>query len=1247
MSPPLPARLLGAGLLLLVGTSCGDRAVNPSPARTSEHAGSSLAPAVLHGGAPGSVRIISRFPDSTGTRGALFEELDAGTTGIDFVNPIDNDHPLSRLYIDGFASGGVAVGDVDGDGLVDLYLTRGPGRNALFRQTAPFRFEDITARAGLALGDVWSSGASFADVNGDGRLDLHVCVYDAPNKLFVNDGRGRFRDLAEEAGVAVKDASLMAHFQDYDADGDLDFYLLTNRLYRAGGLPTGKSTRRIDGKLELLPQYRRYYRLEHKGRRNYVVATKGRPDRLFENDGTGKFADVTAQAGIAGDSYGLSATWLDYDGDGDPDLYVANDFNDPDRLYQNRGDGTFRDVIGETVPYTPWFSMGSDAADMNNDGFVDLIVLDMSSTTHYKEKLNMGDMSKHRRFMDYAEPRQLMRNIYFINSGSGRFLEAAHLSGLSSSDWSWAVKLADFDNDSWTDVFITNGMTAELTNADLGRDQLRYLGREEWSYLKDEPRRTEPNMAFRNRDGLRFDKVAADWGLHHDGMSYAAAWADFDKDGHLDLIVANLDENVSLYRNRGNANRRLLVSLEGTDKNLHGIGAKVTARAGSLTQTRVLNPATGYLSSNEPILHFGFGHAPVVDELTITWPSGTEQILAGLETNAHLLIAEPKQSVTRKVARTQTMFVPLAQSNLARHTETPYDDFSHQPLLPNKLSQLGPGIAVEDLDGDGDEDFVVGAARGEKPHAHFTEEGRHFYGHFTAAEPETLCEDMAPLLFDADGDGDLDWFVVSGGVEHGDDRALLRDRLYVQVARGRFQRATSALPDITFSGSGAAAADPDRDGDLDLVIAGRVIPGHYPLSPGSVLLRNDTTVPDEPKFSDVTDTWAPGLRHLEMATSALWSDIDGDGWVDLFITSDWGPIRVFRNRRGRLEDFTAEAGLADFRGWWNGIAGRDLDNDGDVDYVATNLGGNTKYHPTPEHPSRIYYGAFGGDGRPKIVEAKVIGEAVLPLRGKSCSQDAMPFLRQKFPTYHDFASASLTEIYTDTALNRAQLFEVNTVSSAILLNSGSGHFKLVPLPDLAQIAPGFGVVATEVDGDGNADIYLVQNFFTPQRETGKMAGGLSLLLLGDGKGHFQPVWPNQSGLLLPGDAKGLATADFNADGWVDFAASVNDGRPKLFQNQLGTSSSSSHRPLAITLVGTKANSKAIGARVTVTSKAGRRQMAEVHAGGSYLSQSSNTLFFANPADDPAAKVAVRWPDGSSSRHAIAAAPRLVITQPAP
>ena len=1179
----------------------------------------------------------------------LFHLLSPEKSGVSFVNELQDDHPLRRIYILGFACGGIAIGDVDGDGRADIYCTGGPGDNVLYRQTGPLQFVDITSKAGVAASGSWSAGSEFVDVDNDGDLDIHVCNYDSPNLLYLNDGNGVFTEAGEQAGIAVRDASLSAHFADYDNDGDLDFYLLTNRLIRAGGLPTGKfSTVDAEGKPVLLPEFQRYYKIVRNRAGQYKVRTVGRPDRLFENDGKGRFRDVTTAAGIADRDYGLSATWLDADGDGLLDLYVANDFQDPDYLYRNKGDGTFENVVQDAMPHTTWFSMGSDAADMNNDGLIDLLVLDMAATTHYKDKIGMGDMSTFQQFMDHSNPRQLMRNALFVNSGTPRFLESAWLSGVAGSDWSWAVKLNDFDNDGHTDVFITNGMSADIRNPDAPPNSL--VGREEWDYYRKSGLQKETNLAFRNLGDLRFENVASAWGLDHLGSSYASASGDLDRDGDIDLVVASLDEQVRIYRN-DSGGHRVTFSLQGTTGNRFGLGATVRLESGGRKQMRFLNPMTGFVSCNEPIVQFGLGDSDTIDRLEIEWPGGRRQVFEGLEADTHYTIAEPADPSPalpqpEEPGERSPMFSPVPSITAAPHKETPFDDFALQPLLPNKLSQLGPGIAVGDPDGDGDEDFLVGAARSEALHLHRNEEGRISGELFAAGEDDRMSEDFAPLFFDANRDGDADLYVVSGGVEAESGSGQLRDRLYLNDGSGRYAKAPpGALPDAGISGGVAAAADFDRDGDLDLFVGGRLRRGEYPLSPGSHLLRNDSTGDGNAVFSDQTATLGPSLKSAGMVTSALWSDANGDGWIDLLLTIDWGPIRLLLNRKGTLEDVTNTCALASRTGWWNGIAGRDLDNDGDMDYIATNFGLNTKYHPSADHPARIYYGAFGENKKPRIVEAKVAADGgILPVRGKSCSQGAMPFVRRQFPTFHEFASATLPDIYSASALDKAAQFEVNTLESMALINDGKGNFQYRPLPTLAQISPGFGVVATEIDGDGRADVYLVQNFYHPQRETGKMAGGMSVLLSGDGSGSFREIWPNRSGLLVPQDAKGLSACDWNDDGWVDFAISVNDGEMRVFENRM--KAQTGNGMLAIRLAGRPGNPTAVGARVQVDLTDGSSQADEVRAGGSYLSQSSASLFFGLGTEGTVEQILVRWPDGVETTHRPKAGERkLTITPP--
>ena len=484
--------------------------------------------------------------NSVASDAARFERLNPDQTGVDFANRIDTSHPLKRLYYSGFACGGAAIGDIDGDGRPDLYLVSGPAENRLYRQVDNFKFEDITERAGVGGGTAWGAGAAMADVDNDGDLDIYVCNHDGPNSLYINDGKGRFTEEAQERGLDVRDASLMPTFCDYDKDGDLDVFLLTNRFYREGGRPKQPPTALKDGVPYILPEYAKYYGIVKTGPDTYKVDTVGRADRLLRNHGDGTFTDVTEESGIAGAGHGLAATWWDYDDDGWPDLYVGNDFDDPDHLWHNNGDGTFTDVIRQAVPHTSWFSMGADVADINNDGRLDYLTVDMSATTHYKQKTTMGAMGTKAKFLQTAEPRQYMRNAMLLNTGTTRFMEIAELAGLADSDWSWSVKMVDLDNDGWVDVHLTNGIPRDFGNSDMPLSLEARIGRTEWDHFENTAPRKEQNLAFRNTGRLRFEDVSRSWGLDHVGVSYAAAHGDLDGDGDLDLVVVNLDEPVSI-----------------------------------------------------------------------------------------------------------------------------------------------------------------------------------------------------------------------------------------------------------------------------------------------------------------------------------------------------------------------------------------------------------------------------------------------------------------------------------------------------------------------------------------------------------------------------------------------------------------------------------------------------------------------------------------------------------------------------
>ncbi len=755
------------------------------------------------------------------------------------------------------------------------------------------------------------------------------------------------------------------------------------------------------------------------------------------------------------------------------------------------------------------------------------------------------------------------------------------------------------------------------------------VGQTEWDVFEDTPTRPDQNLAFQNLADLRFQDVSRDWGLDHVGMSVAAAHADLDRDGDLDLVVVNLDEPVSLYRNDSVDKHRVLLRLAGTRSNRYGIGAVIRLKSEQGAQIRQLIPMTGYLSSNEPLIHFGLGPDTTIDRLTVEWPGGQVQQFENLPADRYYTITEPEGSVAAppQTAPQRAQFEPVArQMGLDYvHQEIPFDDFARQPLLPNKLSQLGPGLAWGDSDGDGDEDLFVGGAAGQAG-ALYVNQGQGRFARLRNGpwSEDKASEDMAPLWLDGDGDGDLDLLVTSGSGEFEPGEPLLQDRWYLNDGSGKFQKAPQGtLPAAAHFSSTAAAADFDGDGDLDLFIGGRVIPGKYPLAPISRLLRNHGG-----RFTDVTDDLAPTLRQVGLVTGALWSDADNDGQIDLLVTLEWGPVRFFHNLEGKLIDQTQTARLADRWGWWNAITGADLDGDRDIDYVVTNFGLNTKYHASEEKPALLFYGDFEGTGALKLVEAEFEDDNLFPIRGKSCSTNAMPFLAEKFDTYRGFALASLQEIYTPQCLTTAHRFEVNTLESGVLLNDGFARFTFQPLPHLAQASPGFGAVLTEIDGDGKYDLYLVQNFFSAQPETGHMDGGLSLLLRGNGDGTFTPAWPAESGMVVPGDAMGLTSCDLNQDGWPDFVVTQNNDRLLAFRNR----GIAGRQCLAVRLQGRVGNPAGVGAKVTVHHADGSTQTAEVYAGSGYLSQSCATLFFAQGADPGVKEIQVQWPDGKQTTH---------------
>ncbi|MFM1870760.1 MAG: hypothetical protein RL398_182 [Planctomycetota bacterium] len=1166
--------------------------------------------------------------------GTRFVQRDPAETGLAFTNELRRENVVAYVY----AGAGLAAGDYDGDGLVDLYLVSQDGPNRLFRQVAPLKFADVTAAAGgLDGGDAWGTAASFADIDGDGDLDLYVANLESPNLLYVNRGDGTFGEASAAFGLDTVAATMGVSFADYDNDGDLDVYLLNNRVFGAQvpteiiaetKLPSAiKKTKR-----ELFPPYPQFRKEGDRlvvppeaedfyftiGERIFVA---GQCDRLLRNDG-GKFVDATVAAGIDDRGNGLGTVWWDADGDGRLDLYVANDLHSPDKFYHNLGGGRFREVADEHLAHTTFFSMGCDFGDVDGDGDFDLAVADMSSTSHYMGKLLMGNMNTHRWFLENAAPQQYMRNALHINTGTGRFLESAYLANLASTDWTWSFLLRDLDEDGRLDAFASNGITVFTDDPDAGRrfDALWREGKRQQALelYRHLDRMPEKNVARRNLGNLRFADTGAEWGLDEESVGQGAVIVDLDGDGDLDVVVNNQNQPASLFENRTADTKHATVRLRGLGKNTAGIGATIRLTAGGVTQTRMMMTTRGYMSAQDPVEHFGLGEATRIELLEVRWPSGKVSRHRDLPVDHAVVVHESGAGDEPWTMPAVAAARFVADELPAAHRERPHDDYAAQPLLPHKLSQLGPGLACGDVDGDGDDDlYLAGAA-----HAVGTlllADGRGGYapkeGPWAAHADR---EDLGALFFDADGDGDLDLYVVSGGVEApaGDER--LHDRLYLNDGKASFvatsDEVVAARGD---SGSCVVAADFDRDGDLDLFVGGRVVPGRYPIGAPSRLLRNDGG-----KFVDVTEQVAPQLATAGMVTAATWSDVDVDGDPDLLVAAQWQPLRLHRNEAGLLREATNEWGFGGVSGVWNGLATADLDGDGDFDLVATNLGLNSKYKASTSDPLRIYGQDVDGNGTFDVIEGKQSKGTLLPVRGLSCSSEAIPLLAEKFPTYRSFAKATLGEIYSG-ALDDCVSGEATTLSHLVFENRGDA-FVSKPLPSLAQGSIAFGIGIADFDLDGDLDLVLAENSWSPEPETGRMGGGLGLLLENRGALEFAPVGARESGICVPLDMKALAVLDADRDSRPDFALGINDRPAMAFGN------ATERAGLAVRLRGGVGNPTAIGAVVSIAAKDGRTQVRELGAGAGYLSQAAAVAFFADPG--AGATATVRWPDGVRTTH---------------
>ena len=989
---------------------------------------------------------------------------------------------------------GIAVADFDRDGRPDIFAISKNGPCALYRQVAPFKFIDIAATAGVACDEPGSSrtGATVVDINQDGWPDLYVCRYDQPNLLFVNNHDGTFTDRAKEYGLDVKDASVHAVFADYDRDGFIDCYLVTNIL-------------------------------------DFSKAPQGRRDFLFHHDGHGHFTDVTAKAGIWGLTQGHTALWLDVNHDGWPDLYVANDFETPDRLYLNKGDGTFTDVVDERLPHVTYFSMGADAGDLNNDGLVDFFITDMRDRNHAeymtgKEEIGRGLWEMER--VSELIP-QYMWNAVYLNTGTDHFTEAAHLTGMDATGWTWSARLGDLDNDGRLDAFITTGMIRNFIDADLvDKQNVAPTLTARAAVWKNAQPRNETTLAYRNLGDLKFANVTKDWGLDHTGVSFGCVLADLDGDGDLDLVFSNYDAPPTIIRNDTVTGHRAVIKLAGRAPNLDGIGAELRIETAAGIQMRQLFTERGIVASEPPLVHFGLGNDTTVKKLTIRWPRGQVQTLENLPADQLLTIAEPPLAADAKLtpaifktpARADALFAESAASHGLKHGNTlrPFDEFTRQRLLPHRLNGLGPVLATADVNGDGLADIFVTGTAGQSGELFLAQRDGTFIPApdqpwSTAAE----ADDVGATFLDVNGDGHPDLLIAAGGVQKDRGDALLNDRLYLNDGHGKFTLAPEGtLPADGESTGAIAAADFDGDGRTDVFIGGRVVPGKYPETPRSFLYRNVAG-----KLVDVTDTLAPGLRNIGMVTAAVWADLDGDKRPDLVLTLEWGAVTYFHNTGRGFENLTAKSGLAAVTGWWSALTVADVDGDGRPDLIAGNIGLNTKYHASAAEPTVLYAGDLDGRGKDQLIEAQFSDGKLYPLRGRSKLAYAFPWLSKKFPTYKAFAAAPLPDIFGADRLAAVRRLEAMELASGIFFQQADGAFGFRPLPRSAQLAPINAIVARDLDGDGKADLFCVGNNYSPEPSTGRFDGGLGVLLKGDGRGGFTALSPAQSGLVVTGDAR--------------------------------------------------------------------------------------------------------------------------------